>query len=198
MGWQTESVIQLFAGNTIINPNGIFVYSSAPAAGNLIASNAPLSGTDAFGNHYLQGDSAYGSGFATSLNGGFVTLYSGSLSGGWTSQATLTLSSGVLFLTAASGINLADATVVGSTLEVQGVLTADSNVVVSGTLSVGGSTSTQGPSNNSTSTNGLTNGQIAGTSGAASAGTAHTHGAGSFAVTNGQHAHTLSGHTHVL
>ena len=52
MGWQTEAVTVLFAGNTIINPSGIFIYSGAPAAGNLVAAIAPASGTDSFGNAY--------------------------------------------------------------------------------------------------------------------------------------------------
>lgn len=64
-----------------------------------------------------------------------------------------------------------------------GTLTIGDNVVINGTLSANGSSST--------STNGLPNGTITGTSGAASAGTAHTHSPGSFAVTNGQHSHTL-------
>lgn len=51
----------------------------------------------------------------------------------------------------------------------------------------------------STSTNGLPNGQITGTSGGASAGTAHTHGGGSYAVTSGQHSHTYNdAHDHQL
>jgi hypothetical protein len=59
MGWQTEVAVQLQAGNTIINPNGTFVYSSAPASGNLIFSAAPVAGTDQFGNKYVQGAAAY-------------------------------------------------------------------------------------------------------------------------------------------
>jgi hypothetical protein len=59
VGWQVVNATVLHAGNTIINPNGIFVYSGAPAAGNLIASSAPAAGTDQFGNAYLQGDAAY-------------------------------------------------------------------------------------------------------------------------------------------
>ena len=43
----------------------------------------------------------------------------------------------------------------------------------------------------STSNNGLANGTISGTSGAQSAGTAHTHGGGSYAVNDGHHSHTL-------
>jgi hypothetical protein len=43
----------------VINTFGAFFYSSAPAAGNLIASIAPGSGTDAFGNHFLGGFTSY-------------------------------------------------------------------------------------------------------------------------------------------
>lgn len=59
MGWQTQIAVQLQAGNTIINPNGTFVYSSAPATGNLIFSAAPVAGIDQFGNVYVQGAAAY-------------------------------------------------------------------------------------------------------------------------------------------
>jgi hypothetical protein len=59
MGWNTEAVTVLFAGNTIINPSGIFTYSGAPAAGNLIFSSAPAAGTDQFGNPYVEGAAAY-------------------------------------------------------------------------------------------------------------------------------------------
>jgi hypothetical protein len=82
-------------------------------------------------------------------------------------------------------------------------LTVTSGATVSGglatdTLTVGGSSNTGTPSNNNTSTNGLTDGTIHGTSGAQSTGTAHTHGAGSYAVGNGQHTHNLSSHEHAL
>jgi hypothetical protein len=59
MGWQTQVAVQLQAGNTIINPNGIFTYSGTPAAGNLIFSSAPAAGTDQFGNAYVEGAAAY-------------------------------------------------------------------------------------------------------------------------------------------
>jgi hypothetical protein len=49
---------------------------------------------------------------------------------------------------------------------------------------------TDGTINGSSSTTGLPNGGTQGTSGAASAGTAHTHGPGSYSVTNGMHSHT--------
>ncbi len=55
MGWQVVNVVVLHAGNTIINPNGIFVYDGAPAAGNLIIALAPAAGTDQFANAYIKG-----------------------------------------------------------------------------------------------------------------------------------------------
>ena len=62
MGWQVFSVVTLFAGDTIINPTGMFVYSGAPGSGNLIASIAPTSGTDQFGNAYQAGVTSYTAG----------------------------------------------------------------------------------------------------------------------------------------
>src|SRR6266478_6831782 len=50
--------------NFVINSAGAFFYSSAPAAGNLVASAAGAAGTDRFGNNYLTGQAAYGAGFA--------------------------------------------------------------------------------------------------------------------------------------
>lgn len=44
----------------IINTAGIFIYSAAPAAGNLLISLAGASGTDGFGNVYGQGLTVYG------------------------------------------------------------------------------------------------------------------------------------------
>lgn len=71
MGWQTFSVVQLFAGDTIINPTGLFVYSGTPAAGNLIFSIVNAAGTDQFGNATQAGATAYSSStvFAQLVNG---------------------------------------------------------------------------------------------------------------------------------
>ena len=86
----------------------------------------------------------------------------------------------------------------GGVLTVGDAVQLNSNLTVTGTLSVGGSTDTGTPTNNNTSQNGLTDGTIHGTSGSQSAGTAHTHGPGSFAVGNGQHTHNLNSHQHPL
>jgi len=146
---------------------GVFTYSGTPAAGNLTATaGIAVAGTDEDGNHYLAGQATYGAGYATALSAGYVAFYTGSLSDGWTFQAQIeTDSGGDLILTpgASGSISLAG------------------NVTVSGTFTASGDTGTSG----------LPNGTISGTSGGASAGTAHTHGPGSFAVTDGQHAHTL-------
>jgi hypothetical protein len=104
VGWQTESVVQLIAGNTIINSAGNFVYSGAPAAGNLAASLAPASGTDIFGNNYLAGVASYGTSIATVLGSGFITFYTGSLAGGWSNQGTIETSAfGDIAIAAAAG-----------------------------------------------------------------------------------------------
>ena len=55
MGWQVVNVVVLHAGNTIINPNGIFVYDGPPASGNLIIALAPAASTDQFTNAFIKG-----------------------------------------------------------------------------------------------------------------------------------------------
>ena len=60
MPWSTIAAVQVIAGNTIINPNGLFMYnSSGPGAGNLIFSIANLGvSADAFGNAVQGGGAA--------------------------------------------------------------------------------------------------------------------------------------------
>jgi hypothetical protein len=77
-----RSTGQFNAGNTIINVNGIFQYSSTPAANNLIHSSAQSAGTDGFSNAYLQGDATYFQGISQwtaianqSLTGGAQTAW---------------------------------------------------------------------------------------------------------------------------
>lgn len=179
MGWQTQVVPQLQAGDTVINTAGIFTYSASPAAGNLILSSAPAAGTDPYGNQYLEGATTYGAGTATQLDNGQLSLYTGSLAAGWIQQATILISGAVIELITSGGVITSNNTLDNGS----GGATFNGNVTITGTLSVNGSTST--------GTHGLTDGTINGTSGGASAGTAHTHGPGSFAVANGQHNHTL-------
>jgi hypothetical protein len=59
MGWQVVYVPFLFAGNTIINQNGIFVYNGVPGPGTLKASITGTAGTDDFGNPYTDNIAAY-------------------------------------------------------------------------------------------------------------------------------------------
>jgi hypothetical protein len=72
MGWQVVYVPFLEAGGTIINQSGVFVYSSTPTLGNLIASIAQTAGVDNFGNVYQAGTTSYltlaGTTYAVGLN----------------------------------------------------------------------------------------------------------------------------------
>jgi hypothetical protein len=153
MGWQVENVTVLFAGNTIINPNGIFTYSGNPAAGNLVTSQTPAgTSQDPFGNQVIGGavvsyDNA--TGVATALAAGFVAFYAGSLAGGWTALSSVSGdSAGNLQVNAASQLQL----------------------IGSGGVSINGSSSTQSGSNG-----GVTSGP-SGTVGAfPAAGPNHTH-----------------------
>lgn len=51
--------------NWIENPNGSFLYSGTPAAGNLVASVSPFTGVDSFGNNYIHGLVSYTPGPST-------------------------------------------------------------------------------------------------------------------------------------
>lgn len=109
--------------------SGFFAYSPAPGAGNLVASTAAAAGVDPYGDNYLEGTATYGPGYATSLNGGFVAFWTGSLSGGWTQVASVqTDASGDLIL-ACSGTG---------TIQLDSAVEAGSDVTVDGTLFVGG------------------------------------------------------------
>lgn len=72
MGWQVVYVPFLFAGNTIINQQGVYVYSSTPTLGDLIASIVSVAGTDQFGNPVQAGLTDYvtiaGTTYAIGLN----------------------------------------------------------------------------------------------------------------------------------
>ncbi len=219
MPWSTNVAVTLQAGDTIINPNGNFVYSAAPAAGDLIASIAPAAGTDTFGNAYEQGivgyaviaGNTYGLrlGLAT-VNGSptpafFLDHVSGPLTAPNQSPAysfgnadstgtgAIMYSGKALAGSSACYIECADSTLSGQPggeIVVNGGLIAiTGTVTINGSSNTGSAGLTDGTINGSSSTAGLTNGTINGTSGAASAGTAHTHGGGSYAVNNGQHSH---------
>ena len=170
----------------IINSSGEFFYSGTPAAGNLVESTASAAGVDGKGNNYVAGHATYAANFASSLAAGFVGFYTGSLAAGWTFAGQLSTDAGgdLIMETAGGTMILAASGAVTITGAVQAQsFTSLGDTSVEGTLFVGGSPDT--------STNGLPNGGIQGTSGAQSAGTAHTHGPGSYSVTNGMHSHTL-------
>jgi hypothetical protein len=66
---------QFSAGFTIINQSGTFIYSSAPALGNLVASFAPASGSDIFGNSFLAGAAVYSTtGLTAQLAAGILAI----------------------------------------------------------------------------------------------------------------------------
>jgi hypothetical protein len=74
MGWQVVYVPFLFAGNTIIEAAGVFVYSGTPALGNLIASIASTAGVDDFGNVVQAGMTEYLTISGTTYGAGLNTL----------------------------------------------------------------------------------------------------------------------------
>jgi len=94
MPWSQNVTVVLRAGNTIINPAGMFSYEPSPGAGNLVSSAGAVSaGTDQYGNAYLDGQVTYSSNaglFWSALqnNGGELTWYeAASEAGPWTSEA---------------------------------------------------------------------------------------------------------------
>jgi hypothetical protein len=108
MPWQSVSAIILHAGNTIINPDGMFVYDGPPAAGNLIMSvNGTVGGgTDPYGNNFVFGLGVYDNagGFFTQYGAGFVTFGTGSLAAGWTANTSFQNdAAGNLYLNTAGG-----------------------------------------------------------------------------------------------
>lgn len=164
----------------VINASGAFFYSAAPAANNLVYSITPAAGTDPFGNIYLSGATSYSGPTAMQSNAGTISMYSGSLAAGWgTATAQILLSgAGIIGLIGNGGVVSST-----NTLDDGAGNATFGGTVHASLFSSAGATST--------STNGLPNGGITGTSGGASAGTAHTHGPGSFSVSNGQHHHTI-------
>lgn len=218
MGWQTVNAVILHAGNTIINPTGVFVYAGTPAAGNLVLAAAAVAGTDQFGNAYgkqLQvGDSTApaqvlitqsADGLASEVSFPMTAVSLSNVpnvAGGFASPLAQLLMSGPAL--AAGGFTdwvqtiqfSNDGAGTEARMEFRYVDTSGTAHVmasydgtgwtISGNLTV---TTINGSAN--TGTAGLPNGQITNTSGPASAGTAHTHTAGTYAVTNGQHNHTI-------
>ena len=131
---------------TIVGSGGeLLVYSPTQAAGNLVASIAASATTDTFGNHILAGEAVYSNSTnaAATLNAGFVSLYTGTLAGGWTSQVSFTTDgSGDAIILANGGFQV-NAT--SFTANTSGLFTG--NLTVNGALTVGGSTNTGASSN---------------------------------------------------
>jgi hypothetical protein len=78
MGWQIVYVPFLFAGDTIINQNGVFIYNGTPAFGNLKVSIAGTAGVDEFGNVYTDNVATYN---VANANGGYAQLASNPVTG---------------------------------------------------------------------------------------------------------------------
>lgn len=168
---------------------GIFTYSSNPPAANTLieSSNVATAGTDIYGNHFLAGSSTYSTSTATTMGAGYVQFYTGSLAAGWSLAATIqTDVLGDLILASISG-----------TIELASDATA-SNLTVSGTLSVAGSTQT-GTGLPAGTPTGAPNGTgFFNTQGLASGsyGSTHQHTLPNFPTAT--HTHDFDGHTHQL
>jgi len=119
---------------------GIFTYSSnPPAAGTLIESaSVESAGTDAYGNNFVVGHASYAGNFAASLSSGYINFYTGSLAGGWSVSGTIqTDVLGDIFLLAKTGRTVSTN---NNTLD-----DGSGNMIVAGTLTVGGSSDTGAP-----------------------------------------------------
>lgn len=91
MPWSANVAVQLQAGNTIINPNGMFVYSaSGPGAGNLVFSVANDGVTaDQFSNTVIGGGACAYSGAAAAFLGQAslqLQTTAGAIAGGFAGQ----------------------------------------------------------------------------------------------------------------
>ena len=111
----------------IINSQGVFFYSGAPALGNLILSNTPASGTDAFGNAYLIGVTNYTPGttyFAEQLYQASVLFYNATSGAGpWTQVGSILCpggASGMQFQSSPGGFTFGG----GALLSVAGTATS--------------------------------------------------------------------------
>lgn len=117
MPWSQNVAVVLQAGNTIINPSGMFSYSPSPAAGNLVTSvGVPATVTaDQFGNSVLPGITNYfnAGSFWVALNvfAGQLSWYeAASETGSWTEEASIgfsfsNLTGGGLIFQAPAGIS---------------------------------------------------------------------------------------------
>lgn len=116
MPWSQNVAVVLQAGNTIINPSGMFSYSPSPGAGNLVSSVGVASaGTDQFGNAVLPGITNYtnAGSFWAALNifSGAIDWYeAASEAGPWTQEAGIgftfnNITGGGLVISAPAGIS---------------------------------------------------------------------------------------------
>jgi hypothetical protein len=88
----------------ILNPQGFFFYSAAPAHGNLIISVAPAAGTDGFANAYPAGIEIFGAtAFQSNSGNNTAILSAGSLQFLFILATLLTLSNSGVFLYTGSG-----------------------------------------------------------------------------------------------
>lgn len=76
----------------ILNSDGLFIYSGAPANGNLIGSIAAAAGTDSFSNAFLAGVVSYSGGSFASLEAG--NLFLGLIANGYPTAGSVGLSGG--------------------------------------------------------------------------------------------------------
>lgn len=149
---------------------GIFTYSTNPgAAGTLIeTASVEAAGVDQYGNNFVPGHASYASGFATSLNGGFIQFYTGSLAGGWTAAASIAIDAfGDMALLAAVGRAILTN---NQTLDDGSGNMTVSAALACASLTVGGSSNT-GSGNNG----GVTSGPSGTVSSFPAAGPNHTH-----------------------
>jgi hypothetical protein len=101
VGWESTSTFPLLIITSINPQTGLFVYSGAPAAGDLIASITAAGGTDLFGNATLSRLASYdpASLTAVALAGGVLNFYTApSEAGPWTQVAQIATGSGDLVL----------------------------------------------------------------------------------------------------
>ena len=218
--WSNQVVSLIILTEQTGTFSGLFGYSPSAGAGNLVFSVAVAPGTDPYGNAYQSGITDYSGANiwaqmlagVINLNGAAGQYQTGQL--GTSGSGTTFLSSGLEtntdsgaeVITQSAAAAGGSSTVTISAAEFQ----VNNNATISGSLTVSGTdlgalvasivsalsgqvTTTNGLADGTISgtsdTDGLPNGGINGTSGGASAGTAHTHSAGSYAVISGQHTH---------
>ena len=124
----------------------ILVYSGTPAAGNLIESISGASGTDAYGNNYITGIATYSDslGLAMTISAGsIIDFYTGSLTGGWVQQTSISYAAAGNVVNA-TNLNITNKlTATGGTAASPTLITTDSLHSL-GALGVSGISTTRG------------------------------------------------------